>query len=70
MNDEVTVSTTVRFDRVRKGTRKLVETEDEMPQDAPRGRLPRVTRLMALAIHFDELIRAGEIQNYAEIART
>jgi len=24
---------------------------------------------MALAIHFDELIRVGEIQNYAEIAR-
>jgi len=37
MNDEVTVSTTVRFERVRKGTRKLVETDAEMPQDVTRG---------------------------------
>jgi len=69
INDEVTVTTTVRFDRARKGIRKLVETDAEMPQDVIRGRLPRVTRLMALAIHFDELIRSGEIENYAEIAR-
>jgi hypothetical protein len=33
------------------------------------GRLPRVTRLMALAIRLDGLIRAGEIVDYADIAR-
>jgi hypothetical protein len=35
----------------------------------PAGRLPRVTRLMALALRFDDLLRAGEIGSYAELAR-
>jgi hypothetical protein len=33
------------------------------------SRVPRVARLMALAIHFDGLIRAGAVRDYAEIAR-
>jgi hypothetical protein len=33
------------------------------------GRIPRVTRLMALAIHVDDLVRRGEIADYAELAR-
>jgi hypothetical protein len=35
----------------------------------PRGRVPRIARLMALALHFDELIRTGEVVNYTEVAR-
>jgi hypothetical protein len=31
-------------------------------------RLPRITRLMALAIRFEGLVRAGAIRNYAELA--
>jgi hypothetical protein len=33
------------------------------------GRVPRVSRLMALAIHMDDLIRRGEVADYAELAR-
>ena len=33
------------------------------------GRVPRVARLMALALRFDGLIRSGEVKNYAELAR-
>ena len=33
------------------------------------GRVPRVSRLMALAIHMDDLIRRGEVTDYAELAR-
>ena len=33
------------------------------------GKLPRVTRLMALAIKFDGLIREGVVQDYADLAR-
>ncbi|KAA5535674.1 hypothetical protein FYK55_28395 [Roseiconus nitratireducens] len=36
--------------------------------DAP-GRLPRVTKLMALAIRLDQLIRDGVVADQAEIAR-
>ncbi len=36
---------------------------------ASQGRVPRVARLMALAITFQEMIDRGEIRDYAELAR-
>ncbi len=36
---------------------------------APASRVPRLARLMALAIRFEELLRAGEVRDYAELAR-
>ena len=69
MNTKISVATTVRFERHRKGTRRMVERPDTTPQDAPRGRLPRITRLMALAIHYDGLIQSGAVANYAELSR-
>src|SRR5437762_12025574 len=33
------------------------------------GRVPRVSRLMALAMRFDDLIRSGQVTGYAELAR-
>lgn len=36
---------------------------------APAGRVPRVARLMALAIRFDQLIRDGAMADQAELAR-
>jgi hypothetical protein len=33
------------------------------------GAIPRIARLMALAIRFDRLLRAEEFQDYAELAR-
>lgn len=35
----------------------------------PAGRVPRIARLMALAIRFDELVRSGQVRDYAELAR-
>lgn len=35
----------------------------------PAPRIPRITRLMALAIKFDEMIRRGEVRDYADLAR-
>lgn len=32
-------------------------------------RIPRITRLMALAIKFEDMIARGEVRDYAEIAR-
>jgi hypothetical protein len=34
-----------------------------------RGRLPRVTQILALAIHFDDMIQQGEAKDYADVAR-
>ena len=33
------------------------------------GTVPRISRLMALAIRFDGLIQRGEVQDYADLAR-
>lgn len=38
------------------------------PPPRERGRLHRITRLMALAIHFQKLISQGIVKDYAEIA--
>ena len=38
-------------------------------QAAPVGRVPRAARLLALAHHIDEMIRLGEIQDWADAAR-
>jgi hypothetical protein len=33
------------------------------------GRLPRVTQVLALAIHFQDMIQRGEARDYADLAR-
>lgn len=35
----------------------------------PGGKLPRVTRLMALAIKFQGMVDRGEVRDYADLAR-
>src|SRR5258708_25264935 len=35
----------------------------------PKGRVPRVTKLMALALRFDDLLHSRAIGSYAELAR-
>jgi hypothetical protein len=42
--------------------------EAPAPEPEP-GNVPRVARLMALAIHFDALLRRGEVPDYAAVAR-
>ena len=33
------------------------------------GRLPRVTQVLALAVHFQDMIERGEARDYADLAR-
>jgi hypothetical protein len=42
-------------------------TPDAAP--ATKGHLPRVTQVMALAIHFQDIIQRGEARDYADLAR-
>jgi len=51
------------------GKRSRKELADGAPRIGPRGRLPRVTKLMALAIRLDQLIRDGHVADQAELAR-
>ena len=34
-----------------------------------KGNIPRVAKLLALAIRFDKLVKRGDIQDYADLAR-
>lgn len=61
-----TIQRKVYFQQGRRGRRELREGASA-PQTA--GRVPRVSRLMALAIRFDQLIREGAVADQAELAR-
>jgi hypothetical protein len=52
------------------GHRRKHLREGEAPQSAvPAGRIPRVSRLMALAIRMEGIVRDGRVPDYAELAR-
>ena len=63
---QLTITGKVHFQKGKKGRKRLTEGED---RENPKGRLPRVTKLMALAIRFEQLIRDGNVADYAELAR-
>lgn len=51
-----------------RGTRKVMK-EGNAPKDKSPGSVPRISRLMALAIRMQELVDKGEVADYAELAR-
>ena len=55
----------------RQRPRRDTNTTSPAGQAAPAtaGRVPRIARLMALALRFEELVRRGAIRDYAELAR-
>ncbi len=65
-----TVSLKIHLQGRGHGARKAA-IEGELPSTDPHpaGRVPRIARLMALAIRFEGLIQSGEVTDYAELAR-
>jgi len=64
------VTTVVRtIHIVRKARRKRVVLGPKAPKAELPGRVPRVARLMALAIKYDRLLRKGVIADLSELAR-
>jgi hypothetical protein len=65
-----TIERQVHFRHAGHGRGKQVR-EGAAPEEPPLppGRVPRVTKLMALALRFDDLLRSGVIGSYAELAR-
>lgn len=55
------------FDSGRTGQRVLRVGQKPLPTTTG-GRVPRISRLMALAIRFDDLVRGGEVEDFADIA--
>lgn len=63
----ITIERQVCFGHGRRGRKELHEGDAEPAP--PAGRIPRVSRLMALAIRLDQLIRDGVVADQAELAR-
>jgi hypothetical protein len=69
MSTPLTVECKVEFRRLAKG-RKQMQDAPAVPRPVvPPGRVPRVSRWMALAIRFEQLLREGNVASYAELAR-
>lgn len=67
MSTGLTMQCRVQFKLGGKGRKELRIARDEPV--VPSGRVPRVARLMALALRFEELIARGEVTDYADLAR-
>ena len=66
----LTVTSTVHFRRGGKGRLELATGPRPVSEDVPAsGRVPRVARLMALAIRLQDLLDRGEVASLAELAR-
>jgi hypothetical protein len=67
MSTTLTIELPVHFHRCGHGSRKELRCGSEAPP-LPPGRVPRVARLMALALRFDALVRSGQISSYSALA--
>jgi hypothetical protein len=60
-----TIHRRVRFHAGRRQT----GVDENTPEKRSRGRVPRVTKLLALAIRMEHLVGARQVADYAELAR-
>ena len=68
MNNQLSIQQQVHFTRRRAGCKKLETGERPVEAKTPPP-VPRVSRLMALAIRFEQLLRDGVVADQAELAR-
>jgi hypothetical protein len=64
----ITIKRKVHFTRGNAGRRQLA-TKPAATETVPTGRVPRISKLMALAIHFDSLLEAGKVRSQSDLAR-
>lgn len=62
----ITIERSMTFAPTRTIERPATEPE---AVERPRGRVPRVARLLALAHRIDDLVRSGEVGGYAAVAQ-
>jgi hypothetical protein len=65
----LTIERPIHFQRKGHGYHKELRPGPPPSGPASPGRVPRVARLMALALRFDQLVREGAVASYAELAR-
>ena len=69
MRDGLTVEFDIHVARGSRGRRVVLPGKAPITLELPSGSVPRVARLMALAIRCEDLVRRGEITDYADAAR-
>jgi hypothetical protein len=67
MSTTLTIERPVHFRRGGHGGRKELREGKAAPA-LPPGRVPRIARLMALAIRLEEQVRTGVVASYSEVA--
>jgi hypothetical protein len=67
-NETFTLESEIHFQIGRKG-RKQIRAGHETPAIETAGAVSRLARLLALAIRFQGFLRAGEVRDYADLAR-
>jgi hypothetical protein len=67
MSTTLTIELPVHFQRCGHGSRKQMRP-GVAAVPVPPGRVPRVSRLMALALRLDELVRTGQVGSYSKLA--
>lgn len=65
----LSIETPIHFKRAKAGRKTIAEGPSPEPAAAPPDPIPRISRLMALAIHFEGLIRQGLVKDYADLSR-
>jgi len=64
----ITIKQKLHFARGKAGRRRI-DTKPPIAETVPPGRVPRISKLMALAIRFDGLVRSGKVASQSELAR-
>ena len=67
MNPTMTIEVSVTFPRLGRGSCTEPDSGIETAR-LPPGRVPRVARLMALALRLDELVRTEQVASYSALA--
>jgi len=63
-----TIEFTVHATNGHKGRQRLKRGRPPAPEPVEAGRIPRVSRLLALAHKMDRLVRDGHVQSHADLA--
>jgi hypothetical protein len=64
----ITIKKKIHFSRGTAGRRRITAQPPAI-DTVPDERIPRISKLMALAIHFDGMIREGKVKDMSELAR-
>ena len=65
----LTVNCQVHFKRGGSGRKRLIIGDEPAPSTIMPGNIPRVSKLMALAIKLARLVKSGAVRDYADLAR-